>query len=195
MYFSKNREEDLPHKIKDWVGDVIFSFRNLTILTQETIQSATAGAINFHPGPPEYPGSGCLNFALYDGATTYGVTAHFMTDTIDAGPIIEVDRFPILRDDNVVALTTRTHQHLFNLARRVTSRILANPDQSFNSLARADSSIVWSGVRRKIREIDRLSTVEIGMDNLELERRVRAFHHPRFPLRMEFNGYEFFLQN
>ena len=38
---------------------------------------------------PKYPGSGCINWALYDNAEDFGVTAHLMTK-VDDGPIIKV---------------------------------------------------------------------------------------------------------
>ena len=53
------------------------------------------GAINFHPGPPEYPGVGSASLAIYDKRSTHGVTAHVMDDKYDHGEILRVRRFPI----------------------------------------------------------------------------------------------------
>ena len=54
-------------------------------------------AINFHPGPPEYPGVGAASLALYDKRPTYGVTAHRMNSHYDAGQILRVREFAIDR--------------------------------------------------------------------------------------------------
>ena len=47
-------------------------------------------AINFHPGPPEYRGVGCVNYAFFDNVKSYGCTAHRINQKIDNGPIIDV---------------------------------------------------------------------------------------------------------
>jgi methionyl-tRNA formyltransferase len=70
------------------------------------------GAYNFHPGPPEYPGWAPAHFALYDGATEFGVTAHVMVEKVDAGAIIQVDRFDIPAASSVVALEGMAYAHL-----------------------------------------------------------------------------------
>lgn len=51
--------------------------------------------VNFHPGPPEYPGVGAASRALYDKRTTYGVTAHRMNQQYDNGTILRVRTFDI----------------------------------------------------------------------------------------------------
>ena len=79
------------------------------------LDRAKVAAINFHPGSVEYPGSGCLNWALYDNAEVYGVTAHIINEKIDNGAIIEWRRFPILKQDNVKTLLARAHSKTYDL--------------------------------------------------------------------------------
>ncbi len=64
--FSNYRGEALPEDMSWWTGDYIFCFRSMFILPKSLINKAKIAAINFHPGSPEYPGSGCLNYALYE---------------------------------------------------------------------------------------------------------------------------------
>ena len=52
-------------------------------------------AINFHPSIPQYRGIGGYRYALDSGREDFGATCHFVTPELDAGPIIEVSRFPI----------------------------------------------------------------------------------------------------
>ncbi|MEM6903076.1 MAG: formyltransferase family protein, partial [Pseudomonadota bacterium] len=42
---------------------------------------------------PEYPGSYPESFAIWDGATQYGITAHEMAAKVDTGRIVRVSRF------------------------------------------------------------------------------------------------------
>src|SRR5688572_4134316 len=51
--------------------------------------------INFHPGPPQYPGVGAASLALYDRRKTFGVTAHRMNQQYDSGTILRVRTFDI----------------------------------------------------------------------------------------------------
>ena len=48
--------------------DYIFCFRSFYILKEDLIKKTRVAAINFHPGPPEYRGTGCINYALYDNS-------------------------------------------------------------------------------------------------------------------------------
>ena len=63
---SKFISERISEKILNWKSDYILSYRSLFILPKELIENAKYAAINFHPAPPEYTGSGCINFALYE---------------------------------------------------------------------------------------------------------------------------------
>ncbi len=65
----------------------IISFVSPWIIPENLLNSAQKAAINFHPGPPDYPGTGCYNFALYEGTKKYGVTAHHMEKKVDTGNI------------------------------------------------------------------------------------------------------------
>jgi methionyl-tRNA formyltransferase len=73
----------------------LISFLNTVIVPGFTLNKMKYGAINFHPGPPSYPGYAPYSFALYEGAQSYGVTAHEMIEKVDAGRILAVDFFSI----------------------------------------------------------------------------------------------------
>tara|TARA_E500000331_G_C16929221_1_gene571194 strand:+ start:284 stop:649 length:366 start_codon:yes stop_codon:yes gene_type:complete len=88
---SKSRFEKIPSEFLTWKGDYIFSFQSYFYIPIQLIKNSTL-AVNFHPGPPEYPGSGMVNWALYDDCKKFGVTAHIMNNLIDNGRIIKVIR-------------------------------------------------------------------------------------------------------
>jgi methionyl-tRNA formyltransferase len=60
--------------------DYIFCFRSHFILNKKTISRAKIHAINFHPGPPEYRGIGCVNFSLLNKEKKYGATVHLINE-------------------------------------------------------------------------------------------------------------------
>ena len=89
------RQQPFPQELLSWKGDLIISYLSQWIIPQILLQRAAIAAINFHPGPPEYPGIGCTNFAIYNGADEFGVTCHHMVSKVDTGDIIAVKRFPV----------------------------------------------------------------------------------------------------
>lgn len=105
----------VPQELADWHGDYLFSYLSPWIVPQSILDRAGCAAINFHPGPPEYPGSGCYNFAVYHQAAEYGVTCHHMARRVDTGRIIAVRRFPAFPSDSPFTLAKRAHAHVLTL--------------------------------------------------------------------------------
>ena len=68
----------------------------------------------FSSPPSVYPGSGCLNFALFEDAKYYGVTAHHMNEKIDDGDIIMLKNF-LFREKITLRVLKKTYIELYNL--------------------------------------------------------------------------------
>lgn len=68
-------------------ADMLFSFGSGVIVPPDILNNLKV-AVNFHAAPPTYPGRDPHHWAAYDQATEYGATAHWMTERVDAGPII-----------------------------------------------------------------------------------------------------------
>jgi methionyl-tRNA formyltransferase len=159
--------EALPAQVREWTGDYIVSYLSRWIIPAPVLKKASRAALNFHPAPPEYPGVGCLNFALYDGASFYGVTCHHMAPSVDTGRIIAVRRFPLLAGDDVALLLERTHQHLLTLFYEIVSEIAVS-----HSLPECAES--WKRRPYTRMELDHLARIEPEMPREEVARRVRA---------------------
>src|ERR1035438_5963276 len=89
--------------------DLLARARLIAFVAPEIVSNATLallgyGALNFHPGPPSYPGWAPAHFALYEQATEFGATVHVMVERVDAGSIVDVARFPIPADISVPGL-------------------------------------------------------------------------------------------
>jgi methionyl-tRNA formyltransferase len=193
--FSKGYGDALPDEIKSWTGDYIFCFRSMYILPKYLIDKAKVAAINFHPGSPEFPGSGCLNYALYENSKLYGVTSHLMTEKVDDGQIIECRRFPIHSTDDVDSLLERTHAKLLDLFFDIISGIALNGGNYIGESLNNSRDVKWSGVKRKIKDLDDLSIIDIGVSKNELEKLIRAACTEKFPLKIKLHGYEFILKS
>ena len=191
---SKDRSEQLPEETNYWSGEYIICFRSYLLLPKSLLNRASIAAVNFHPGPVEYPGSGGLNWALYDNADTYGATAHIMDEKIDNGAIIECRRFPLLKDDNVTTLLARAHLTTFNLLVDITTGLARDGKTFLDYKLEASQSEKWAGKAKKMSEIDKLQVVSPSSTKEELERVIRATYTPDFPPEIHLHGYKFVLK-
>ncbi|HTE39315.1 MAG TPA: phosphoribosylglycinamide formyltransferase [Steroidobacteraceae bacterium] len=67
--------------------------------------------VNIHPSLlPKYPGLYTHRRALEAGDREHGVTVHFVTEDLDAGPLIAQARVPIVVGDTEAVLSARVQQ-------------------------------------------------------------------------------------
>ena len=150
---------------KKWKGDYIFCFRSYYILNQKLISRAKIAAINFHPGPPEYRGTGCLNYAMYRNEKYYGTTAHLMLPKVDNGKIINVKRFKILKRNSVETLLNKTHKILLNQALEVINLLHKN-HKNLNKLIHRSKNEKWSKKMKKRKHLDQFYNINTTYNDL-----------------------------
>ncbi len=190
---SEKKHEDLSNEFKDWKGNYIFCFRSLYILKNDILNNTKDYAINFHPGPVKYPGSGSVNLALYNEDTTFGVTSHIINEKIDNGKIIDFIRFDIHRKDNVTSLLNKTHEILFDLFVKTTNGIAKYGKKYVDQQLKENKNIKWSGKANKISQIDNLQNINPKISKDELDKIIRATHSRKFPVKIEIQGFDFIL--
>lgn len=109
------------HKIKKKY-DVIISYLSPWIIPEQILNNSNLN-INFHPGPPEYPGIGCYNFAIFKKSKFYGCTAHIMKKKVDTGKIIGVKKFKISQNISVDELMQKTYFYMEKLFEEIIKKI------------------------------------------------------------------------
>ena len=159
-------DDPLPGGAALWSGDLIVSYLARWIVPQALLARARL-AINFHPGPPEYPGYGCNNFAIYEGAREYGVTCHHMAPRVDTGAIIEVARFPVLASDTGGTLLARAYDFQLVLFYGVMGRIIRGEDLPV-------SRATWTRRPFTRKQFSELGRFDPGMTEQEIAKRRRA---------------------
>ncbi|MEO8540588.1 MAG: formyltetrahydrofolate deformylase [bacterium] len=83
-------------KLQAVSADVVVLARYMQILTSTLCQPFAGRIINIHPSLlPYFPGANPYRRAWEDGVRVTGCTAHFVTEELDAGPIILQDVFHI----------------------------------------------------------------------------------------------------
>ncbi len=168
------RGDPFPENLLAWRGEFVVSYLSPWIIPGALLERAGIAAINFHPGPPEYPGIGCTNFALYNGETVYGVTCHHMAAKVDTGPIIAVRRFAVFPADTVWSVTQRCYAHILVLFYEVLSNILAGEPLPV-------SKETWTRRAYKRSELNELCRLTPDMTPGEQARRIRATTYPGMP--------------
>jgi methionyl-tRNA formyltransferase len=117
----------------------LIGFATPVLVPARILAALGYGAYNFHPGPPEYPGWMPSHFAIHDRASCFGVTAHVMSEQVDAGPIVGVERFAVPPDASVQALEELAYLHLARLLWKLAAA-LATQSEPLGQLA-----VHWSG--------------------------------------------------
>jgi methionyl-tRNA formyltransferase len=166
LVFEGARKDKLPEEILNWKGDILISFISSWIYPKALLSNA-AIAINFHPGSPDYPGTGCTNFAIYNSEKEYGITCHHMNTTVDSGNIILVKRFPISESDTVYSVT----QHCYKLIEESFYELM-NGVLEGKPLPVTNEQ--WKRKPYTRKQLDELCTIDPDMPEEEIERRIKA---------------------
>ncbi|PAY04813.1 methionyl-tRNA formyltransferase [Bradyrhizobium sp. UFLA03-84] len=165
----------------------LLAFTTSVIVPESILAALGHGAYNFHPGPPQYPGWAPAHFALYDGARTFGATAHVMAARVDSGPIVGVESFIIPDKISVRGLEQIAYVRLAHLFWRM-SRELARDPSPLQEL-----EIAWCGIKSTRQMYRDMCELPAGISPVELARRIRAFHDDfrAIPLTVSVHGIRF----
>jgi methionyl-tRNA formyltransferase len=182
--------EDLTAIEPDVVREArLVAFTSGVIVPRPLLAALGYGAYNFHPGPPDYPGWAPAHFALYEGAGSFGATAHVMTKRVDSGPIVGVESFVIPEGTNVRELEQIAFVRLAYLFWRLSRSIACEPGPL------PTLPLAWSGTRSTRRMYEKLCDIPSDIEPTELARRIRAFNDDfrAIPLTITLHGVRFSL--
>jgi phosphoribosylglycinamide formyltransferase-1 len=87
----------------------------MRILTTRFVEHFAGRMLNIHPSLlPSFPGLGTHRQALMAGVKVHGATVHFVTATLDHGPIVAQAVVPVLPQDTESSLSDRVleQEHL-----------------------------------------------------------------------------------
>jgi len=165
----------------------LIAFTSGVIVPRPLLAALGCGAYNFHPGPPEHPGWAPAHFALYEGARSFGATAHVMTKRVDSGPIVGVESFDIPEGANVRELEQIAFVRLAYLFWRLSRSIACETGPP------PTLPIAWSGTKSTRRMYEKLCNIPSDIEPTELARRIRAFNDDfrAIPLTVTLHGIRF----
>jgi len=170
--------------------DLVISFLFWKRIKKPLIDLPKIGCINFHPAPlPDFRGVAGYTFAIYNNLSYWGVSAHFVDESLDTGDIIKMNRFDInASEETAFSLEQKSQDYLVQLFKEVINITLAgkalprNPQGEGQYINKEDFEQL-----RKVRTNDSLE---------EIERKIRAFWYPPYSgASVEIQGKEFTLVN
>lgn len=169
-------------------GARLIAYATDQIAPARLLDRCGAGAYNFHPGPPEYPGVDPAALAVLDGAPRFGATAHEMTARVDDGPIIGVTLFDVAPGAGWEAVAGQ--------ATHALARLFIHLAPSLCAPARPPRLALSWGDRRSTKAgLAGLRRIDPTIGGEELERRRRALHRADAPLTMVLHGRVFALSD
>lgn len=182
-----NISEPFPSDILNKKFDYVISYMSPWMVPEQVLSKTKVSAINFHPGPPEYPGIGCTNFAIYNEEREFGITVHHMDAKADSGDIILVERFPIFKNDTVYSLTQRCYAYIYVSFVNLFPLIL-------HKKLMPKSKEVWQRKPFTRKELEKLCRITKDMSEDEIKKRIKATTYPNMPgayIELFGNKYEF----
>ena len=188
---EKKRNENLPDKVLNWSGDYIFSYRCHWLIPIEVINRAKLLAINFHPAPPLFPGSGCYSWAIYKSSKEYGVTIHIMDENFDSGKILEVYRFPIFEGMKVGQLIEKTYNFSIDCFEKYINSLKLKSNDDILHLKKSISKHKWLDKPKKLSDLNEMRLINTNISKNELKQRIKAFHFDDYPICLDFHGHKF----
>jgi phosphoribosylglycinamide formyltransferase 1 len=101
-------DQALARTIEGFEPDLVMLAGFMRVLTDAFVERYAGRMINVHPSLlPCFPGLKTHQQALDAGVRVHGASVHFVTPTLDHGPIVAQAAVPVLAGDDAAALATR----------------------------------------------------------------------------------------
>ena len=98
----------LAETIDAYAPDLVVLAGFMRILTDDFVRHYSGRMLNIHPSLlPAFPGLDTHKKALAEGVRIHGCTVHFVTPTLDHGPIVIQAAVPVFEGDDEVTLAER----------------------------------------------------------------------------------------
>jgi methionyl-tRNA formyltransferase len=154
LYREKAVDDDLVREIQGSGADIGLACNWRTWISPEVFDAPPRGTVNTHDSLlPRYAGFSPLNWALINGESQVGVTAHWMNAGLDRGDIIVQRTVPVTPTDTTEDLFHRTVPLFGPLALEALDRIEHGPHDwlrqdpahasFFHNRADPDNRIHW----------------------------------------------------
>ena len=113
-------DETLAEIVRQERVDLLLNVYSLRILPSDVLAVPTIGCFNLHPGPlPGFAGLNAPSWAIYEGATRFGCSLHWMTPEVDAGPVAYAAEFDVDPGETGLSLSLKCVRYGLPLLERL----------------------------------------------------------------------------
>lgn len=186
-------DEEIDKKIKlpKREYDFILSYRSKKILKSNFLKKARIAAINFHPGPPEFRGLGCANYAIYNRSKYYGFTLHIMDHKIDHGRILFCKKFKINYKISLKLLLNQTYKIMGSFFVKFINDIKSN---KFRRLyLNNKKTYKWSNKIYKKKDLEKLYKINLPINKEKIERILKSTIYKNYKPYIQIKNLKYYL--
>ena len=157
--------------------DLVVSYLYWRRIKKPLIEGPNYGCINFHPATlPDWKGCGGYNIAILNKLPKWGVTAHYVDETIDTGKIIRVNLFDFdYRTATAQSLEKTTQDALVELYKEI---LLEVKEKGKLETLPVDNSKGTYISRDQMNEMKKITEEDLNSEDLDVK--VRAFWFPPY---------------
>lgn len=157
--------------------DLAVSYLYWRRIKKPLIEGPNSGCINFHPAIlPDWKGCGGYNIAILKKLPQWGVTAHYVDETIDTGKIIKVNLFDFdYKTATAQSLEKVTQEELMNLYKEV---LLEVKEKGRLETLEVDNSKGTYISRKQMNDMKKITEEDLESEDLDVK--VRAFWFPPY---------------
>ena len=162
------------------------------MFTNKEINCFEKKILNFHPGPPEYRGVGCINFALLNNEKFYGATVHLVDSAkIDSGKILDIKKWKINDFDSIDEILTKTYTKQLSQLKKIIKYLKA---KKLEKLINKNKNKYWSKKLYTRKKLELLYKIKV-LNQQNLSRTLRATVTKKFKPYVLINGKKFVYEN
>ena len=157
--------------------DLVVSYLYWRRIRKPLIEGPKYGCINFHPAIlPDWKGCAGYNIAILKKLPQWGVTAHYVDETIDTGKIIRVNKFPFdYTSATAQSLEKVTQDQLVELYKQIVLEVKEKGRLQTLDLDNSKGTYIS---RKQMNEMKIITEEDLESEDLDVK--VRAFWFPPY---------------
>ncbi len=164
----------------------LLSFGTGVIVPAQILNALRKPAYNIHAATPDFPGRDPHHHAVYRRSTVYGATVHIMTEAVDAGPIVAVQRFRVKEGASPAELLAGASEAGLQLIDSLGARLLSEEPMPALEAER------WGPTKTRRSDLEALCRISPLIGAEELSHRFRSFDGGSYDnLTVELHGHIF----
>ena len=115
-----------------------------------------------------------------------------MNSKIDNGPILDVKRFKVKKNEGVKEVLEKTHKCLFTQAKNIINQLYQSPNNLETMIAKSKKE-KWSKFSKKIKDLNKFYQVSLKSSKTELEQKILSTKYLNFKPYIIFKTKKFIL--